>query len=118
MLPKIESFHKSLLELEVDVSIVTETWLNNVEPNDQRIMDFQDSADFSIIRRGRRGGGAAIVFDRSKLRLLHAKHEIVAAIGRRGQRRKVLVVGLYIPPGIMRRRTKVYTIIPMKKTAA
>ena len=35
----------------------------------------------------------------SRARLPHSKHEVVAAIGRRtGQRRKVLVLGLYIPP--------------------
>ena len=53
---------------------------------------------------GRCGGGVAICYNKNKIdmcraKLPHSRHEIVAAITRRqDQRRKVLVLGLYIPP--------------------
>ena len=72
------------------------------------IEDFESSSNYCFIRRdradSRRGGGVAICFDHTKVQFSQARtpdtgHEIVAAIGRRrGQRRKILVIGVYLPP--------------------
>ena len=109
IMPKLDSFHNTFLELDCDAAVVTETWLNEAgNAAARKLKDFEDKSDLCFIRRdrnsGQRGGGVAVVFDRRKIameraKLPHSKHEVVAAIGRRqGQRRKVLIVGLYIPP--------------------
>lgn len=57
-------------ELEVDVCVLTETWLRK-DPNiEQALEDFQDINNYEFIRKDRQdcrhGGGVAICFDRSK----------------------------------------------------
>ena len=108
LVPKLKSFSESCQELDCDLSIVTETWLVNSEYHNKILRDYQDEHDCTIVRKdrctGRRGGGVAIWADNQRIaiaraKLPHSKHEVVAVIGRRtGQRRKVLVVGVYIPP--------------------
>ena len=89
--------------------IVTETWLKEEHYVDQGIEDFENQNGLKFIRRDRRdrrGGGVAICYNRkeidmSRIRLPHTKHEIVGAIGRRvGQRRKVAVLAVYLPPAM------------------
>ena len=71
VIQKLESLEETLNELETDVAVITETWLRNeLENVNENIQDFIDSTNFSIIRRDRgnqrRGGGVAVLFDRTK----------------------------------------------------
>ena len=104
------SLLECLDEIESDVCVVTETWLRSDEKIEQAIEDFESQNGYSFIRRDRagpkKGGGVAICYakDRiqmSRVRLPHMKSELVAAIGRRaGQRRKVAIIGVYLPPAM------------------
>ena len=70
--------------------------------------DFTNQTGLSFIRRDRaelrRGGGIAICYRSEKIQFSRAKippskHEVLAAVGRRqGQRRKIVVINVYIPP--------------------
>ena len=88
MIPKTESLVAALDEMEADVACITETWLNDSHGNECR--DFCDKTDYNIIsknRRGRRGGGVCIVYNKSHItmkecRLPESEFEVVAAIGR------------------------------------
>ena len=91
-----------------DVAIVTETWFRDSLQTSRTLEDFENSTDNQILTRnrddGRRGGGVALFFNKHTLQLTpvrfkKTKHKIVAAIARRtGQRRKILFIGLYLPP--------------------
>ena len=109
MIPKISSFLDTLQELDADISVVTETWLQDSnEQSSRTLADFEARSEYKLIRRdrtqGMRGGGVAIAYNENKIqmsraRLPHSKHEVVAAIGRRqGQRKKILILGIYVPP--------------------
>ena len=90
-----------------DVSILTETWTKDTTNINQILQDHEDKTDYALIRKDRqnaRGGGVAISYNKhtiqmTRARLPQSNFEVVAAIGRRtGQRRKVCVVAVYIPP--------------------
>ena len=94
--------------LEADVTIITETWLQDDHRINKFLDDFQDNTMYSLIRKdrggGKRGGGLCIAFNREKIhfekaKLPYSKHELLAAVGRRtGQRRKIVVLAIYVPP--------------------
>ena len=93
-----------------DICVITETWLKHDRSTEQAIEDFQEQNGYKFIRRdrggGKRGGGVAICYntdtiEMNRIRLPPTKYEIVGAIGRRmGQRRKVAVLGVYLPPAL------------------
>ena len=95
-------------ELSADLCLITETWFKETDLINNSLEDFKNRSAYCFLRRDRqgerRGGGVAVCFrpDRiqfSKAKIPPTKHEIYAAIGRRtGQRRKILVVVIYIPP--------------------
>ena len=103
---KLSSLQTTLNELSTDVCLLTETWFTKKINNE--IEDFTAKTHLDFLRKdrttGRRGGGIAICFDRRKISLSKAKippskHEVFAAIGRRkGQRRKILFIVIYVPP--------------------
>ena len=115
ILLKLLSLEKTLDELAADICIITETWLKNDHLDNQTLIDFQARSRYQLIRRDRtrgRGGGVGIVFNTDEIQLSRAKippnkHEILAAIGRRaGQRRKIVIIAVYIPPGYTADRTR------------
>ena len=107
---KLPSLRASMDEMAVDVCLITETWFKNEEKEkiNDLLEDFKNNYGYSFLRRDRtinkRGGGVAICFNQGRIQLAKAKippskHEVFAAIGRRtGQRRKVAIVVLYVPP--------------------
>ena len=105
---KMVSFNKILNEMTADVCLVTETWLKNENEINCMLEDFTSRTPYGFLRKdrgaGKRGGGIAIFYNKEKIQLSKAKipptkHEVHAAIGRRtGQRRKIAVVVLYVPP--------------------
>ena len=107
LIPKLESLYETQDELQSDVTILTETWINFNEQIKQILQDNEDITNFALIRRdrqGMRGGGVAISFNKQRIQMTQARlpqsnFEVVAAVGRRtGQRRKVVVLAVYIPP--------------------
>ena len=106
---KLDSLKITLDELGTDVCILTETWFKTSDNSiKQTLQDFKDINDYEFLRKdresGKRGGGIAICFRSSRIQMSKAKippskHEVFAAVGRRvGQRRKVVVLAIYIPP--------------------
>ena len=108
VIPKLLSLEETLRELNSDFAIITKTWLQDTPRINQCIIDFTDRTGLEFIRKdrsgGRRGGGVAVCFNKnlitfSKAKIPPSKHELVAAVGRMtGQRRKVVVLGAYLPP--------------------
>ena len=106
--PKLDSLKITLNELCADVCLITETWFQNTPVINSAVQDFTQKTDYEILRHdrktGRRGGGVAVCFNRHKINFTKAKipptkHEVYAAVGRRtGQRRKVVVLVVYVPP--------------------
>ena len=95
-------------ELELDLALVSETWLRNDCTSKTMFEDLEDRDKISVIRKDReaeRAAGGVAIFansekiELSKCQLPKSRFQVVAAIGRRrGQRRKMLVICIYIPP--------------------
>ena len=93
-------------ELDADIALVSETWMSRRD--EELVEDLEHRTGYVLIRKDRQSdrpaGGVAICFKKNaiemtQIRLPMSSFEIVAAIGRRtGQRRKVAVLALYIPP--------------------
>ena len=107
-MPKLDSIHDNIMNFEADICVVTETWLqsDNIQIN-RLLEDYQNKCDIAILRKDRqyqRGGGVAFLYDRTKIDLrsvktMNSEFELMAAIGRRrGQRKKILLIGVYVPP--------------------
>ena len=88
--------------------MLTETWLKDTEQINECIEDFNNRSGYVFLRKDRpgerRGGGIGICYkpgtvNFTKAKIPPSKHEVYAAVGRRiGQRRKVIVIVVYIPP--------------------
>ena len=108
LLPKLESLYNTLVELDSDIAIVSETWLKDDPRVNQTLLDLEDRKKVSIIRRdrgnGKQAGGVAICYKSENIEMRAVKmpateFEVLCSIGRRmGQRRKILVIAIYIPP--------------------
>ena len=64
VLPKLCSLHETLNELAADVCIITETWLEEKDSDNQELIDFQERTGYKLIRRDRfagRGGRVGTV---------------------------------------------------------
>ena len=110
ILYKLPSLLETLDEIDVDMCMLTETWLRSDPHTERSIEDFQNEHGYEFIRRdrrdGKRGGGVAICYNKelismARIRLPPMKNELVGAIGRRvGQRRKVAALAVYLPPAL------------------
>ena len=97
---------ETMNELETEIAVVTETWFVENNHLEERLEWLKHEAGYDILtknRAGRRGGGVAIVSRRGDWVLspvkTSPKYEVVCAIGRRtAQRRKMAIIGAYIPP--------------------
>ena len=106
---KLESLKETMNELGTDVCAIVETWFKPADPSIKMLLeDFKHKNGYEFLRKDRqsmrRGGGIAICFNTNRICLCKAKipptkHEVYAAVGRRmGQRRKVVVLVIYVPP--------------------
>ena len=111
--PKIESLHDYFEEHELDVALITESWLRDSRVLDRDVVDLEHGTDLKIIYRNRApkraslrpvGGGVSIVFNKNTCSLRERKirgnkFELVAAVGRVARvPRKVAFFCLYIEP--------------------
>ena len=105
--PKLDSFIENFNERNIDLSVVTETWLQD---NHGLLQDGDVALSLGegigAIHRGRppgmRGGGVGIFYRRSKMKVVDVtpaalRDEIVAALcSVRGVSRKVVCIGAYL----------------------
>ena len=97
-------------ELDIGCAIITESWLRPGIKLDEEIEEIEWSQKLKVIHKSRKtkkgrtaGGGVALLFDQTRCDFKEipvlGKYEIVAAIGNiPGLKRKIAVIGTYIPP--------------------
>ena len=113
--PKICSFHDVFREHDIDVAMVTESWLNDGCTLDRDVIDLEYGTNLKIIyknrpktARGARrvGGGVSIIYDKNSCSLRERKvvgnkFELVMAQGRVGKvGRSAVFMCLYIVPSM------------------
>ena len=111
--PKIESLHTCFEAHQLDMALVTESWLKDGEVLDRDVLDLEWGTDLKIIYKnrpknaaGRRkvGGGVSIIYSKSRCnlrerRVVGNKFELVLAVGRVGRLpRQVAVFCIYLEP--------------------
>ena len=102
----ITAFEESLLHF----MLLTETWLSKKHCPPRVLADLTVGANLNFIRkdRGRRGGGVAICYDPTKIRLNifkaanhEEKGEVVTAVGNSPlTKRKIALMSIYLPPSL------------------
>ena len=116
--PKIESLADCMHEIDADLAVVTETWLQDRSVNDSAIdLAGQHGLDlFTLNRRniaanGRQYGGVAVTTRsaRTSFKVLELPNpenfEVLCVTGKiRGIGEKVVVIAVYIPPNYPRHR--------------
>ena len=108
LVPKMYSLVDTMKESNAQLALVTETWMRDNEATSNQLRDLYDGLGYGCIRQDRCtgvGGGVALVYDKNEISFHQLKtgcdFEIVAALGRRtGQRRKLIAISAYIPPGL------------------
>ena len=111
--PKIDSLLDCFSELEVDIAIVTETWLRDGPALTQDLRDLELGADVLTLTKNRDPhpttgvchGGVAIIYKKRIGRFKEIeidnpeKYEVLVSVGTLiGTSRKLVVVGAYLPP--------------------
>ena len=107
---KVDSLVTLFEENCLHLAMVTETWLSPKKCSKRSMDDLLNGANISFIRkdRGSRGGGVAICYDGTKIRMTNLPvpqngdvGEIVCSIGSTSlTKRKVASVAVYLPPSI------------------
>ena len=107
---KIDSVVTLFEENSLHLALLTETWLTAKACPARKMADLTTGANLSFIRRdrGSRGGGVAICYNPTKLRLTRFKinqvrdrTEIVCAVGNSSiTKRKIGAISIYLPPSL------------------
>lgn len=115
--PKILSLHDYFEEHDIDIAMITESWLKDGEILDRDVIDLEHGSGLQIIYKNRPkkgasarrvGGGVSIICSRARCcfrerKMTGNKFELVAAIGRVGKvQRQIAIFCVYIEP-----RTKI-----------
>ena len=103
---KITSLLDMFRERDLDFSLVNETWFTGSSKEKEELSEIKNAENIEFICKNRRsrGGGVAIAFKSTRmklkrLKLRENKFELVAATGRAvGDNRTIAVYSLYIPP--------------------
>ena len=109
--PKIESLLDFFDELDLQMAIITESWLKPGKDLERSLRDLEDGERLKIIHKSRpskrnrtAGCGVAIAFNQDKLKLTErpikaGRAEIICATGKLPKMaRKIVVFAVYIPP--------------------
>ena len=116
--PKINSLLDYIEEMSATVSIVTETWLTDGLSLDDDLTDIECGTGVGFLVRNRRPGtrgtshgGVAIAFKKGAVDLKKVdfsnedESEVIVGLGSLpGHSRKIVVVGVYIPPNYSQAR--------------
>lgn len=108
---KIKSLITLFEENGLHIAILTEAWLTSKSCPVRAMNDLTIGANLNFVRRdrGRRGGGVAICYDPTKIRMNrfrvqtepNNKTEIICAAGNSNlTKRKIVAVALYLPPSL------------------
>lgn len=113
---KLDSLFDMFKNTNCAAALLTETWIKSGGNFDRIYDEITNSHGLGMIaynRPGRRrGGGVAIVFNKSKISLEEHKFhrngiEMVAVKGRIiGQKRTVVLMSVYLPPNLLTSRVK------------
>ena len=113
LLPKIRSLHTMLEEHELDVALVTESWLKDGQVLNRDVIDLEFGTNLKIIYKNRPlrratsrvvGGGVSIIYDTTRCslrerKIVGNKFELVAAVGKIGKiARPVAFLCVYLEP--------------------
>ena len=117
--PKIDSLLDYFRELDLDLGIITESWLKDGRGLKDDEQDLELGENIKLIHRNRKsrrgrtaGGGVLIAFDQTKVRLKErtirrGQSEVVCAVGRKtGLSRQILVMSVYLPPKLSIAKSK------------
>ena len=111
--PKIDSFIECYEELNVDIAVITETWLKDGPHLDQDLLDLERGAGIGSLTLNRdpnpstrvAHGGVAIFFQSSVFSFKtfrfdnpHKFEILPAVLSIKGSARKLVVVAAYVPP--------------------
>ena len=112
--PKYKSFLTNVEEREIDIAVVTESWLMDGAGLDEDVRDLELGSGIALVYKNRRAkqgqrrrtacGGVVIAYPTKKCKLKERKvggnvFELVAAEGTvEGVPRKVVIYGIYVPP--------------------
>ena len=107
---KIDSVITLFEENSLHIAILTETWLSSKHCPPRVLADLTVGANLNFIRRdrGSRGGGVAICYDPTRIRMNgfstgknESKCEVVCAVGNCTlTKRKIAALTVYLPPNI------------------
>ena len=108
---KIGSVITAFEENALQFMLLTETWLTRKHCSPRALNDLTIGANLSFIRRdrGSRGGGVAICYDPTKIKMhmyspannVSTKGELVCAIGTTTlTKRKIVTISVYLPPAM------------------
>ena len=104
--PKIGSLIEIFDNYDLHFAAVSETWMTDGKRYEKNVQKLESKENLRIIARNRnaRGGGVAIIFNKSRidlkpLKIKNNKYELVGAIGRtKDCVKKLLVLSAYLPP--------------------
>ena len=111
--PKISSLHTMFDEHDIDIALVTESWLRDGSVLDRDVIDLEHGSDLKILYKNRPrraacaravGGGVSIIYRKNRCNLRERKisrnnFELVAATGKCGKiARPIAIFCLYVEP--------------------
>ena len=109
LVEKIDSLITLFEECNLHATLVTETWLSPKHCPPRTMSDLTRGADLNFIRRdrGRRGGGVAIAYNPTRIRLVkfssynNTECEMVCATGSCPlTNRRIALLAVYLPPAL------------------
>ena len=111
--PKINSLHTMFEEHDLDIALITESWLKDGSVLDRDVIDLEYGTDLKILYKNRPkrptsarsvGGGVSIIYKKNRCsfkerRLSRNNFEIVSATGKcAGIARSIAIFCLYVEP--------------------
>ena len=111
--PKINSLQTFFDEHNVDIALITESWLQDGEILDRDVIDLEHGSELKVVYKNRPrkncgarkvGGGVSIIYNKTRCNFKERKikgncYEMVAALGKIGKiARPVAVICVYIQP--------------------
>ena len=104
---KVGSLIDQIYELDLQFSMITETWFTNSKKVQNEIKEIENGESIGLIcknRKGKGGGGLAIAYNKNKINLKKYtipgnSYEMVCAVGNTTEEtKKYAIFALYIPP--------------------
>ena len=118
--PKMDSLVDYFSELDLQFAVITESWLKNGEMLKEAVIDLNAGCSLDMLTHNRKakrsgrtaGGGVALVYDKkclkmNELLIRKGRSEIICASAKvPGLSRRLVVIGIYLPPSIRAEKRK------------